>query len=276
MQATFRVEVSYSGFDLVSEPPLPPIEQRTIAARRERSKKPPITSRYIQERYGHEIGHPSSSSLHATSQASGVPGGDRAKQLQPHGQNFIQDACSSAIGSVDQSSLAAARFHAQEIEDAQERSKLSRELTHLSQLDARSHEQLSRVASHAQFPSSYSHYAGIQSGFLAQLSSSLPDLRMAMQNHQQHYSPYGYPANSGYALQGAYYGEPSFGSPGSSDGMTAYYYPQMTNQAQCSAAAASSTAGNTHLAPGSRAERSGFQQVAAASHNKRRGSKTRR
>ena len=229
MTVIFRVEMSLSGLDLVSEPPLPPAARPTATS--VFSSIPPrkeleATKEYLQRRLELEATEDESPAAEAPAAAMQQPpeeataeevrlGNPWASYQQPHQYYYPQSFNPSAPVPVN-SSFDGARTRAKEIENSQTNSELDRNAAHLQQLDARTVGQLTRVGSQAQFP------AGGRVGGL-QPSASLPAILPQQYPGASQY--YGY---AGHAYPG---GQPGLNAPGWPEGGAAYYYAQISGKA---------------------------------------------
>ena len=119
----FRVEVSLTGFDLVSEPPLPPAARQALLKSQS----------------------PAEALLNITTSSSSDYVRRRLEQEQTSASSVGIEPPQVVVSKQPSGSFGAARLRAQEVEEAQAKKATERDAAHLSHLDARTFGQLART-----------------------------------------------------------------------------------------------------------------------------------
>lgn len=119
----FRVEVSLTGFDLVSEPPLPPAARQALL----------------------KTQSPAKALLNITTSSSSDYVRRRLEQEQTSASRVGIEPPQEEVSKQLSGSFGAARLRAQEVEEAQAKKATERDAAHLSHLDARTFGQLART-----------------------------------------------------------------------------------------------------------------------------------
>ena len=235
MTVTFRVEMLLTGFDLVSEPPMPrPIAHHNVGSLlTANAKKKTSESEYVQRRMELELStEASKSAVQPADEPLVLESGEAAdiSRANPANQSVyvsvpvdswpqeqqLRPVVATAAPAGLSLSFDAAQSRAQEIEDAQTRSEMERGAAHLLQLDTRSYGQLQRVQSHSQLQPPAVGHGGLRA------SPSMPTV--AGPTTTQAYPGAQYYGYAGHAYPG---GQPGVNSVGWPEGTAAYYYSQL-------------------------------------------------